>query len=57
MKDQLESVLRIPTKETYAYIELKVVGSAEEIIKTYLTVTDKYKKLEKEWANDKALPF
>lgn len=57
MKDQLESVLRIPTKETYAYIEIKVVGSVEEIIKTYLTVTDKYKKLEKEWTNEKSLPF
>lgn len=52
----MKATLRIPTKQMYAYIELQVEGTKEEIVNAYLTFTEAYQKKQKEWDEDKP-PF
>lgn len=56
MPEKLKATLRIPTREQYAYIEIVIEGTAEEIIKTYLSFTELYKSRAKKWEEDKP-PF
>ncbi len=52
-----EAVLRIPTKQTYAYLEVKVVGTAEEIVEEYLRITDIYNTLQQIHNKQEVSPF
>ena len=42
-KKTYKAQLRIPTAEQYAYMEVTVEGTAEEIIEAYHEITKKYK--------------
>jgi len=55
-KQSMKAHLRIPTREQYAYIEIEVEGTVEEIISTYLKATDTYKTKSVEWEQNKP-PF
>ena len=50
------ATLRIPTKHQYAYLEIEIEGTKEEIITAYITLTDEYKKQQAEWDKDSS-PF
>lgn len=40
----MKATLRVPTNEQYAYIEVSVDGTVEEIVKAYFEVSTKYWK-------------
>lgn len=52
----MKAHLRIPTKETYAYIELEVYADLDQIIDIYLEATKKYKDKQAQIEKD-APPF
>lgn len=52
----MKATLRIPTRESYAYIEVSMEGTKEEIVQTYLEVTDYYQQRAEQWKKDKP-PF
>jgi len=51
-----KTTLRIPTKHQYAYIEIEIEGTKEEIMTAYVTLTDAYHRRQAEWDKD-APPF
>ena len=51
-----QATLRIPAKEAYAYIEINITGSKEQIVQAYFDFTNYYKNQVTEQAN-KELPF
>jgi hypothetical protein len=42
-----KATLRIPCKEQYSYIEVSVDGTPDEIIDTYIEITQKYQEKSK----------
>lgn len=51
-----KATLRIPTKQQYAYIEVTLEGTPDEIVLAYLKLTETYWKNQKQWDKD-APPF
>lgn len=49
MEKKFKAVLRIPTQRQYAYIEIIVEGTPDEIVADYLKITSAYKKAQREW--------
>lgn len=47
-----ETVLRIPTKEDYAFIEVKITGTKEQIVRAQLEISDYYWKKRDQWEKD-----
>jgi len=43
----IRGILRIPTREQYAFIELHVEGTEEQIVDTYFRTLDDYRAKEK----------
>jgi len=55
-KKTYKATLRIPTKHQYAYLEIEIEGTKEEIMTAYITLTDAYHRQQNEWDKD-APPF
>jgi hypothetical protein len=53
----MKAVLRVPTSHQYAYIEVEMEGTQEEIINKYLQFTTSYKTAQKKWDADNEQPF
>lgn len=44
---EIKGILRIPTREQYAFIELHVEGTEEQIVDCYFRTLDDYRDREK----------
>lgn len=53
---KFKATLRIPTREQYAYIEVEIEGTMQEIARAYLYGTMVYKQSADTWEKDKP-PF
>lgn len=56
METKYKATLRIPTRHQYAYIEVQIEGTPQEIVNSYLSITSTYQTKQKEWDTDKP-PF
>lgn len=52
-----KATLRIPTKHQYAYIEIEVTGTPEDILQTYCILSLGYAQTQKKFDKDNEVPF
>lgn len=48
IETKIEATLRIPTAEQYAYIEVKIYDTEDNVVKAYHRIYDKYLKSEEQ---------